>query len=360
VPADGSASPRKLSAPLVAGGNAGICPSEEEPFSSFTPDGRRFVYLADQDQDEVFELYGARTDGGAPPVKLSAPLVAGGDVACFRISPDGARVVYEADQVRDGVEELFSVPVDASARPVQLDGPLAAGGNVGRWRISPDGMTVVYAADQEQDEVWELYAVAAEGGSAPRKLNPPLVRGGDVVLSDFEISADGARVVYRSDQERNERFELYGVTIDGGSAAVRLSPDMPSFGDVDAFEIAPDGRWVVFLADPDIDQVRELFGVPIDASAAPVALGVASPGGRHSFQIAPDGLQVVFRGAGGLFRTSILGDSMPRALGGPLVPGGAVASFRFAPDGSRVFYQADQDTDDVFELYGSALGPPHR
>jgi len=43
-----------------------------------------------------------------------------------------------------------------------------------------------------------------------------------------------------------------------------------------------------------------------------------------------------------------------------LPAGRAVSSFRISADGGRVFYLADQDEDDVFELYQAFLKPPFR
>lgn len=44
-----------------------------------------------------------------PPIKLNGPLVPGGKLSSSRFSPDGSRVVYLADQDADEVDELFSV-----------------------------------------------------------------------------------------------------------------------------------------------------------------------------------------------------------------------------------------------------------
>ena len=56
----------------------------------------------------------------------------------FRISPDGSRVVYRAEQETIDVNEL-GVPVDGSAAPVKLNAPLPAGGSItNSYKISPD------------------------------------------------------------------------------------------------------------------------------------------------------------------------------------------------------------------------------
>ena len=74
-----------------------------------------------------------------------------GDVSSsYQVSPDGSTVVYRADQDTDDVTELYSVPIGGGA-VTKLNGALPAGGSVfySGYQISPDGSTVVYNADQE-------------------------------------------------------------------------------------------------------------------------------------------------------------------------------------------------------------------
>ena len=88
------------------------------------------VYLADQIAGTT-ELFRVGVEPGAgPPVRLNGPLVADGDVLGFEISPDGSRVVYYADQDTDNVLEVYSVPSDGSAVPVKLNAPYVANGNL--------------------------------------------------------------------------------------------------------------------------------------------------------------------------------------------------------------------------------------
>jgi Tol biopolymer transport system component len=93
---------------------------------------------------------------GGTPVKLNDPLALGGHVGDFQISPDNSWVVYNADQDTDEVFELYSVPLTGGS-PVKLNGPLVSGGNIESFRVSPGSSRVVYRADQDMDEVFELY-----------------------------------------------------------------------------------------------------------------------------------------------------------------------------------------------------------
>src|SRR5262245_48440305 len=47
----------------------------------------------------------------AHAIKLSGPMPAFGQVFDFRISPDNRNVVYVADQESDNIPELYSVPI---------------------------------------------------------------------------------------------------------------------------------------------------------------------------------------------------------------------------------------------------------
>ena len=86
------------------------------------------VYRSDQDVDGVFELFSVPVDGSLTPVKLSNPMVAGGDAtAIFVLSPDGEHVVYRADELVDQRFDLLSVPVDGSQPATLLADDFAPG-----------------------------------------------------------------------------------------------------------------------------------------------------------------------------------------------------------------------------------------
>jgi hypothetical protein len=89
-------------------------------------------------------------------IKLNGPLAVGCYISNFQISPDSNRVVYRADQDTDEVYELYSVPL-AGGSPVKLNGTLVSGGRVWNFQISPNSGRIVYRADQDTDEVVELY-----------------------------------------------------------------------------------------------------------------------------------------------------------------------------------------------------------
>jgi CSLREA domain-containing protein len=397
-----------LNPPLVAGGSIFIQPR-------VSPDSEWVVYLADQDTDDVQELYSVPIDGTGSAQKLSGPLVANGDVLSdFYITADSTRVIYTADQDTDEVREVYSVPIDGSAAPTKLNDTLASGGSVGLGQPTPDGSTVLYTADQEIDGEWglysvpvdgsdsatrisgsettaefslgktspdsarvvyvaetaagvrELFSVPVDGSSPPVTLNDPLVTGG-AAWSLYEITADSSSVVYWADQDDDEVFELYSVAIDRSTAPVKLNDPLPIGGDVDSsFFLSPDSQWVVYRADQGTDEVYELYSVPVDRSAAPARLhDPLAPWGDVSFTtaiISADSTRVVFIAdaetdeQSELYVSNIAGGAPASKLSGTM-PAFADVSWAFdlGPTSQRVLYRADRDSDDVLELYSVPL-----
>ena len=350
-----------LSGSLVAGGG----------FQSFqvAPGSARVVYVADQLANDRFELFSVPSDGSAGPVRLNGTLPANADVdEHFLIHPDGSTVLALGELLANDVRELFRVPVDGSAAPARLSAPLVAGGNVERgFRIGPDGLTVVYLADQEQNERFELYAVPLDGSASPVKLNGALVAGGDV-QPDFAFTPDGSNVVYRADAESDERFELFGAALDG-SLRVKLNPALVAEGDVRAeFLVTPDSKRVLFRADRSADERIELFSALLDGGGSLTVNGDLAPGGQVAELLRPsvDGLHVFYAADQRtdelleLFMAPVDREKGSRVLSGPFLPGSDVSAIEPTSDGKGILYLADQDIDSVVELYFSALAPAVR
>src|SRR5262249_13659527 len=136
-------------------------------------------------------------------------------------------------------------------------------------------------------------------------------------VSSIQISPDNSRVIYRARQELFPfAFLLYSVPLAGGPVT-KLNGPLVNRGDVSGFfQISPDSRRVVYVADRGTDGVEELYRVPLAGGPVPKLNGPLVAGGDVS-----------------------------AGLGGPL------QFFRISPNSRRVVYMADQDTDQVFELY---------
>jgi dipeptidyl aminopeptidase/acylaminoacyl peptidase len=267
-----------------------------------TSDGQYVVFTADMVEDGVHDLYSIPIGGGTP-TKLNDVASENG-VSGFMLSPDGGRVAYGIDN------NLYSVPVEG---PKSASVELQSGGiNIGYISISPDSTRVVYPVIVNMFSARELYSIPIGGGEAVR-LNMEMVELGSVDYYYIVISPDSQHVVYRADQETFAVDELYSVPIGGpASAGVKLNSTLPEGGDVDFknFAVSPDSSRVVYVADQEVDEVEEIFSVPI---TGPATSGVK--------------------------------------LNDPLPLGGDVENFKINPDSSSVVYRADQETNDIMELY---------
>jgi len=337
---------------------------------AISPDGLWVVYWQDAETDLAYELWSVRLPAGTP-VRISGILPADGYNYDFAISPDSARVIYLAEQDTDNVAELYSVPISGPASAgVKLNGALVAGGKVMWFLISPDSSRVVYWANQETAAIWELYSVPISGpASAGVKLNGTFVAGGGVSKS-FAISPDSSRVVYKANQQTAAVLELYSVPISGpASAGVKLNGALVANGEVLNWAISPDSSRVVYRADQQTDEVWELYSVPL---AGPAVAGVKLNGGlveggdvNTSFKISPDSSHVVYwadqdtNDVSELYSVPLAGPAVAGVkLNASLVAGGGVGEFAISPYSSRVVYRADQETDGVFELYSVPLDGP--
>lgn len=114
----------KLNGPLVAGGQV--------TDFQIRPLGDCLLYRADQEIDEVFEIYRVDIADPGHTVKMNSPLITGGSVqvATFIVSEGGNELVYLADQDEDDVVELYVVEMILPGVSKKLNPKLPAGVDV--------------------------------------------------------------------------------------------------------------------------------------------------------------------------------------------------------------------------------------
>lgn len=283
----------------------------------------RIVYLADQDINEVFELYLAGSS-----IKLNPPLSRGKNVSDFQITPDKTAVVYRADQDTNDVFELYRVEFAHPGVSTKLNSPLPAGGDVWSEVITPDSSSVLYVADQTTDGVSELYRVPFATPGVSTKLNGPLVPGGNVFF-DIGTTPDSSAVVYRATQASANVIELYRVPFATPGLSTKLNGALPPNADVNSFRVTPNGTVVAYTVlqplsnGPNADRFEELYSVAL-----------ATPGVSTKF-------------------------TSPVAPGGALGPSVLVGGYLITPDSSALVYAlADQYFDFIRFLYRVPFATP--
>ncbi|KAA3659094.1 MAG: hypothetical protein DWQ04_23260 [Chloroflexi bacterium] len=252
-------------------------------------DSSRVVYLANQEEIDVLELFSVPITGGVSQ-KLNGTLVSGGDVrgsapprAPYHISSDSSMVVYLADQETDGVVDLYSVSLNGGSSP-----KLNAVPNVYKIDITPDGNRVIYMSGSD------IYSVPITGGTLV-KLN--VFSGGDNSgVSKYRILSDISRVIYYGKSEiYDDMYSLFSVPLVGGATPQKLTDDLEGFSG--NFNITPNSNYVVYQVDQDTTDMDELYRVHVDGGVIEKLNNTldADADVYSDFTIASNSNQIVYR-----------------------------------------------------------------
>jgi hypothetical protein len=233
------------------------------------------VFVADAGEEHRFEAFGVSVLGGRP-VRLSAPLVAGGDVLDFELAPHGRRLLYRADQEVDERHELYSV---SAGSVVKLNGALDAGASVAGWAFSPSGTVVVFRTEGTRG----LFRVPADGSAPAAEIRLPDGTAVNLPTDSYRIASDGARVVFGTAEG------LFAAPLAGGPT-LELGADLGAF-EIGGFVLSPDASRVAFLArlgpaDPTALYTTPLAGgpsSPITGSGPVHEVRFSAPGDRVLF-----------------------------------------------------------------------------
>jgi hypothetical protein len=159
-------------------------------------------------------------------------------------------------------------------------------------------------------------------------------------------------------------LELFSVPISGG-AGTKLNGAIVAGGDLISFDIDQAGSRVAYVADQDIDNVLDLYSVPVNGGAATKLSGAMVPDGDvhiDGYHFTPDGSRIIYVADRQtddvleLYSVPAAGGASVK-LNGNLGTTGSVNPFvvSISADGSRAIYHADQETDETFELYSAPV-----
>ena len=285
-----------------------------ELWPSFSPDGKRIVYVRDTG-DGKSELY-VKSIGAGPPLRLPATEPGNRDPAW---SPDGRWIAF----LRLYPDHTGVYVMSANGGAERLAGKLSSPGRVERslaW--SPDAKALV-VTDDARTSTAALWLLPLDG-SARRRLTSPPDNCGDIAPA---FSPDGKTLAFiRSTGNRGELLLL----VKSG----RERP-IPTGRNIDSFAWSVDGQSILFttrdLNDRAIWRIRLAGGAPVRISGAgafPFNIAVAPKGNRLAFaQRLP--------GTSGILKLDLAGKNPPRKL---IESAGFDTDPSFSPDGTRVAF----------------------
>jgi len=337
-----------------------------------SPDGIFAAYVADQETDQVFELYVVPVDksAGDRAVKISGFFMAGDGIKeispgeyAFEWSPDGSssQVAYLADQRTAGVIELFSVLPNGTSN-IRLSGNLESDRDVVEFLWAPNTSRIVYLANQDFVNVLELYSVLPNVTNSSQKITSGFDPGENVI--DFAWAPSNQRVAFIADKNTLGLFQLWTTPPTNANNVLVSSVTPVGDGDVIEFAWAPviGTNRIAYLADENKDEMFELFTTRgTDPVINHISLLQVDGSDVTEFAWAPDSSRVAYMADRLSDDVSELFTNLPRGgdnvkVSGDLTTdgdGGDVIDFAWAPDSALIAYNADQDTNNKFELYTS-------
>lgn len=287
-------------------------------------------------------------------VKLNGPLATGGGVSeQFQVSSDRKKVVYIADETTDTVDDLYVVNTSGTSRLNLTNLPI--GRKVIKFQISPDSSKIVFLADINNAQRFDLYRINMDGSGLVR-LNQGLPSISQLVEDNFKITNESNRVVYLTDEVTMGVRYAYIVNVDGTNR-IQLTSGASIYKN---YELARDNGRIVyrtFTSNPVVRSVRLDATLDVMINTA-FNLALQPTSGIYDFKISPDSTRVAYRTNQDnnsiieLYSANIDGSGLRIKLNNPMVSGGsASAGYDFSPDGTRLVYIADQNVDEIYELF---------
>ncbi len=318
--------------------DTGLGDVTEEGFK-WAPDGSAIAFLEHHQQEVCHpeggssscdELYWVDTSSPSPgpAVRLHGQLDDSVSILDFDWASDSSHVLYRTGWPPGGLSELYLVDVSGASpsAPVKV-GCLGLGAEASVrepaiW--SPDTFTVAYhVAPFPSEDPPDLYMtdISDTVPEASQKVNGDLVWDAIYGTTAASFSPDSSMIVYSADQETRARYELYVARLTDGmpGAAHKVSdPTLNMEVRVNSVYWSPNSQAILFLAN--------------DLQAAGLAIFVTDLSGPTP--------------------------GIPIRANGPIQPLGDVLytavwdrHHQWSPDGGHIIYIADQDANEVFELY---------
>ena len=309
------------------------------------------------------EIHVSKADGSVIATQVSDSTIGAGPMD-FEWSPDSSLIAYLSDQDNAGVVDLYTTADDVLLSTKVTD---VTTGSVQAFRWPNLNSTLLaYSANPLVTNDVNLYITEPSNNTAIVVISAVTFGGG--VTNDFLWAPDNSSIAYVADQTTSGVFELYTTLSDGTETGTKRSKDITGGGPGidttttdDSFKWSPASNQLIYRAEDTVG-VFELFTSTIDGvaltegvkiSGALVALGnvgsdfQVSPFGNAVTYIADQEDDEVFE----LYTTDLTGTITPIRVSDDLSGTQDVFQHAWSTDGTKVFYIADQTFDGVNDVY---------
>ena len=317
------------------------------------PGGQHVAYRADKQTPELREMYVTPLDPSGDTVKVSGQYTGEwqdksgnthyGLVRDFAWSANGRLLAFRGDIVTGTKNELFTVAIPESGEPGPrhtVNGPEMTGSLVNRYTWSPTENRLAYTVDTQPDFHLYVARIAEDGSITDRKAGTPLATDNTFALEPA-WSPDGSSLAISGHLNEAARHIFIANLDETGmpnGTVHRVSHEVSNpTGGFFHYEWSPDSRWIAYNGDPVHEGVNELFLVNVDDAEHPAHL---NPTGDITVTDGDESNGTV----DGEMRNSSFWTLHNEAI------------YKWAPDGSEIYFQGDLDRNNVLELYAFPVG----
>lgn len=289
----------------------------------------------------------------------------------FEFTSDSQAVVYGI--YAGSTNHVFANPISGGGTPMhQYTQSNSASHAASSFSLTPDGQHVIYHTNQSPLPNYDhLYSVPVTGGT-PLRLSTHLPVGDQVWgVTDYMVTPDSQRVIYRAD-EGNEQYgflyHLSSTPVTGGPV-VRITENLRLVSRVDHYRLSPNGQDVLFTARNWVDNGIDLYIADTETGVSSVLYSRDGPRNyrrNNFFDFSPTGQYAVFYDRdypSSLYGYHIEDERMITYGEGRLTataqgtPGTMDFSFisapQYTPDESKILFimNTDPNNDGFYELY---------
>ncbi len=315
------------------------------------------VYFVQKDSASKWHLYRCDMKNKGKKKKLNH----GGNVDSkpenLHRDQQNDRLYYIADQHTADQFELYMIDLSNENVSVKLNAPLAAAHDVKSFKVSADGTHALYRVSNGT-----LWLVAINNATVATQVANP----GSLMRYDFSL--DSTKIIFVAFVNNTFSIDLLVSTVADPASWAYLTPPADAF----SYQFLPGTNNVIYTA-REPGKILDMFVVSLTNNAVSTMVHppMVSGGGifydlstfnnetiNDPISISPDGSKVLYvadmqtQGTEELFVTDLSNLGSATKVNSTLVSNGDVTTaYQWMPDSNGIIYVADQDTDGVNELY---------